>query len=265
MSLAVDLSNYTTYPLRVNDAQCWKNNNVDRVIIQAVQGGGAYPPGHTPEQLQVCTEASLRTDGYILPFNGDSLSNLRAKHQLTVGYQIGRWWFDLEEPMGIDYVRFVFTEMDTWNATYQPVGLYTGCWFINEQSYGFSEFNSRPLWIEDNAHAAGRPSLCGGWTDYAMHQYALDATLCGISGIDISYVNPNWVEGGSDTNVIHVGEGMLAQMQAAGDAPLSDWTFRDLQDNDNPPQTYQEERCYGVKGLYISSNSSGQWVNAGPI
>ena len=29
--------------------------------------------------------------------------------------------------------------------------------------------------------------------------------------------------------------------------------------------TYSFETCWGAKGFYISSNASGEWVNAGPF
>jgi hypothetical protein len=263
MDLAVDISNYTP-TISVPDVHCWMANGVSRAIVQAVQGGGRYPPGRTPQQLQTCAEGGLRTDGYILPFSGDSISNLRAKHALTKGYRIGRWWGDFEEPMNLDYVRFVLTEMDTWAADEGPVGFYTGWWWYRQYLPNVTEFANRPLWIMDNQHAAGSPALFGGWSDWAMHQYWLDASLCGISGIDVSAINPSFVTQPSGGNsLIRVGEGMNARMKQNNDHPLFGHKFWTETDDDG--KSYQVEECYGMAGRYVSSNSSGQWENAGPF
>ena len=60
-----------------------------------------------------------------------------------------------------------------------------------------------------------------------------------------------------------VGPGMKAQMDANQDTPLSRHQWQIL--IDDAGNQYQEESCLGGKGLYVSSNSSGQWVNVGPL
>lgn len=265
MDTAVDLSNFTTWPFKQEHAQCFYNNGVRRAIIQAVQGGGKYPPGHTAEQLQACAGV-LENHGYVLPFNGDGLNNLRAKHALTNGFRIGQWWADFEEPMGIDYVRFVLREMDTWQADDMLTGIYSAGWWWGPNLPGVTEFNNRKLWaMQRDLTKVFEPF--GGWPTCAMRQYALDANLCGISGIDISIINPNPVDPTPVevpvNEMIIVQEGMRNAMAAAGDSPLAYHAFEDLTDDEGKP--YKVERCYGAKGLYLSSNSSGQWVNAGPF
>jgi hypothetical protein len=264
VSIAVDVSNYTDAPLRAGDVQCWMANGVDRVIVQAVQGGGKYPPGQTPQQLQACTQAGVRTDGYVLPFAGDSVQNLRAKHALTTGYRIGQWWGDFEEPMGVDYIRFVLTEMDKWAADSKPAGIYTAQWFIDSQHLNMTEFANRPLWIMDNQRKAGSPNIPAPWTTYAMHQYALDTWLCSIKSIDLSYVNPDWANGGPTTPVsIIVGEGLKNQMTAAGDHPFFGHVWGNFTDEEGI--AHGTEECYGTKGRYMAVETAGAWETAGPF
>lgn len=271
MRQVVDLSNFTRWPLHQGDIQCWMANGVERAIIQAVQGGGQYPPGHTAEQLQLCVTAGMpRNDGYVLPFNGDSLANLRAKHSLARGFRIGRWWADLEEPMGLDYVRFVLREMDTWEADDMQTGIYSAKWWWDAYLPGVTEFNDRRLWaMQQDLTKAFVPF--GGWDDCELRQHWLDANLCGVTGIDVSLVNPRYdtpdpillPPGGND--VIIVGPGMKARMDSAGDAPL--FGHKQYEETDDEGIVYKVEECFGAKGRYVSANSAGPdtWVNAGPF
>ena len=46
---------------------------------------------------------------------------------------------------------------------------------------------------------------------------------------------------------------------ANSDQPLEDSSFKANGDGT------VVEKCLGTKGLYVSSNATGQWVNAGPL
>jgi hypothetical protein len=59
--------------------------------------------------------------------------------------------------------------------------------------------------------------------------------------------------------VIVVGQGMQDRMTANNDHPI--YGHEQGQNEDGT----RFERCWGTKGLYISSNSSGQWENLGPF
>lgn len=58
---------------------------------------------------------------------------------------------------------------------------------------------------------------------------------------------------------LNVGQGILAAMTAAGDHPIADSVYSKNADGSDV------ERGYGLKGVYIASNASGQWENAGPL
>jgi hypothetical protein len=126
---------------------------------------------------------------------------------------------------------------------------------------------TRKQWL---VNATNQPNLYGGFAgtnNHVITQYAEDVILDGVSGMDRSLLASSeeqaviqWLGGPMSINV---GDGMKAQMTAVGDAPLCDHVF--YQQTDDDGNTYEVEKCTGSRGLYISSNSSGQWVNAGPI
>lgn len=55
------------------------------------------------------------------------------------------------------------------------------------------------------------------------------------------------------------GPGIQAQMKANDDHPIEDSTFTQNRDGSTV------ERALGTKGLYVSSNASGDWENVGPF
>ena len=58
---------------------------------------------------------------------------------------------------------------------------------------------------------------------------------------------------------IVVGPGMQARMTANQDHPI----YGHEQGQNEDGSSY--EKCWGTKGLYISSNASGHWENLGPF
>ena len=58
---------------------------------------------------------------------------------------------------------------------------------------------------------------------------------------------------------LNVGQGILNQMQQAGDKPARDSEFGGNQDGS------QWEKGHGFKGDYIASNASGNWESSGPL
>jgi hypothetical protein len=57
----------------------------------------------------------------------------------------------------------------------------------------------------------------------------------------------------------NVGQGVLAQMQANDDHPLTDEQFHKNKDGSTWSLTY------GTKGMYLASNVTGAWEVAGPF
>jgi hypothetical protein len=58
---------------------------------------------------------------------------------------------------------------------------------------------------------------------------------------------------------ITVGAGMKSRMDSMQDHPV----YGHEQGTNDDGSQY--EKCWGTKGLYISSNASGQWENLGPF
>jgi hypothetical protein len=58
---------------------------------------------------------------------------------------------------------------------------------------------------------------------------------------------------------INIGAGMQAKMDENNDHPV--YGHEQGQNEDGS----QFERCWGTKGLYISSNANGDWENLGPF
>jgi hypothetical protein len=58
---------------------------------------------------------------------------------------------------------------------------------------------------------------------------------------------------------LQVGPGIRNKMAEHGDHPLMDSEYHDNADGT------KLERCWGTKGLYMSSNASGEWENCGPF
>jgi hypothetical protein len=55
-----------------------------------------------------------------------------------------------------------------------------------------------------------------------------------------------------------VGPGIKAQMDAAGDIPITnEWT--------EPSGGAKVVKAWGKKGLYVASDDSGNWVTVGPF
>jgi hypothetical protein len=62
---------------------------------------------------------------------------------------------------------------------------------------------------------------------------------------------------------ITVGPGMAQQMANNGDHPLYGHESGTIGNQDGTEYSY--EKCWGTKGLYVSSNANGQWENVGPF
>lgn len=59
---------------------------------------------------------------------------------------------------------------------------------------------------------------------------------------------------------LQVGAGLLAQMTAAGDHPITDESTLVANADGTVVQT-----ALGLKGRYVASNASGGWESSGPL
>lgn len=66
---------------------------------------------------------------------------------------------------------------------------------------------------------------------------------------------------------MNTGPGILAKMTENSDKPLTPSKYEHYDNDGNPYSkgTIVVESCWGSKGLYIASNSSGTWQVEGPF
>lgn len=269
---ALDLSNFTSR-FTVADILKWRDDGVGLAIIQLISG--VHLAGDSCQtQILTCLAGGLAVDCYLFPGN-DGLSFTTSQRLALVPpaarVKVRQLWVDVEpapanpNKAAIDSAHAV---CDSW-APWQTTGDYSALWVAQRMGWLPWPWPNRKQWLV-NVLNSGAPNLGGtfsGTNNHVMTQYRMDVTLAGVSGMDRSLLSDSealavtkWLGG---PMAITVGQGMQAQMASANDAPLCDHVNYDQTDDDG--KVFQVERCYGSKGMYVSSNSSGSWVNAGPI
>lgn len=247
--------------------------DTELVLIQALDPPAGYPKGETRTQLQACQDASVPADIYFFLFAGQSDATILHHLSLANGFAIRKKWLDIEEPgLSIKYIAHVLALMDGYLALYPPTGIYAARWWAQQNPGVLDSFHNRQLWCAqyDGVADAGVFTAFSGWSDCRIKQYQGTSTWNGISGVDLNVLsaaeladlNPTPITPIGD-HMIHVGQGMQDQMNANNDAPLADHLNYTQTDDDGI--VYQVEKCIGKFGQYVSSTSSGTWVNAGPF
>lgn len=273
--LAVDVSNYTTDPLPTDK---FKSQGVSLVIIQA------FPPRYHQyaqqvAQVKACKDDELDFDFYIYDYlespgwRDNACAGLNAL--VSSGYVARRLWADEEDTTtklsasgNEKAIAASLAVMDKVPTRLGLTGIYTGAWYWTGRYLRNSQaFSDRPLWDADydsipDTTQSWQPY--GGWTSRAIKQYAgtqPDGSDLDVLSVDEAISVQTQNAGGN--MAIRVGQGMADHMQQQQDTPLCGYRFYSEVDSDG--HSYDVEQCYGSKGLYLSSNSSGQWVNAGPF
>ncbi len=273
--LAKDCSNYSVNPLPLEQ---WKAAGIGLVLAQM------FPPSYRQyiqqgQQMRQCADAGMPFDLYCYDYVADPSWRDQAILGMTslasAGLVARRLWADEEDVSGgskamsparrVTAVRATLQALDLAPSRLGLTGVYTGGWWWKPSTANYQGFADRPLWdahYDGIADASGDYLPYGGWSFASIKQFAGSQS----DGTDLDVLSATEVgqlitpEG---TNVaIVVGQGMQAQMAAAGDAPLFGHKF--YTEVDDQGKTYSVEECYGSKGRYASSNSSGGWVNAGP-
>lgn len=267
MTLVVDVSNWTS-PITPAELEQWKQRGVGLVIVQAWAG-----PVRT--QLQLCQDAGIPTDAYVFVYPGDTAALIRSRLALCDGYTIRRLWLDVElQGVSPQLVRMALGECDKYPTRLNPTGIYTGRWYWQPATGAMKNttaFANRPLW-DSNYDGVYDTTVdfkpYGGWTSATIKQYQDTSTLDGVGNVDLDVLSASDAatlipeEPQLPVSII-VGQGMADAMRAHSDQPLFghlNWT-----EVDDSGVTFQVEACYGSLGRYVSSNASGQWVNAGPL
>jgi len=269
---ALDISNFTSHFTTSHVAQ-WKAQGIGLVIVQLISGV-RLSGDDCATQIMTCLDGGLAVDCYLFPGNDGLRMTTNQRLALVppeARVKIRQLWVDIE-PASTNpnqaAVNKAHADCDAW-APWQTTGDYSALWVASKMGWLPWPWPNRKQWLVYVLNT-GLPNLGGGFAatnNHVMTQYAMDVTVAGVSGMDRSRLSASeelavtqWLGG---PMAITVGEGMANQMAAAGDEPLCDHVNYEQEDSDG--KVYQVERCYGSKGLYVSSNSSGNWVNAGPM
>lgn len=267
---ALDLSNFTPH-FTTGHVEQWKAAGIGLAIVQLV-AGVRLTGDDCATQIQTCLSGGLAVDCYLFPGN-DGLPLTAAQRLALVPpearVKIRQLWVDIEPAYtlpSIPAVEKAYAECDVW-APWQRTGAYSALWVASKMGWLPWPWPGRKQWL---VNATGAPNLGGGFSgtgNHVMTQYREDVILSGISGMDRSLLSDSeaatvtqWLGG---PMAINVGDGMKQQMATAQDGPLCDHVY--YQQTDEDGNVYDVEKCMGQKGQYVSSNSSGQWVNVGPI
>lgn len=269
-TLALDISNNTPR-FTTTHVQQWRNAGVGLAIIQLLSGV-RLAGDDCATQIAICLEGGLAVDCYLFPGNdGLSLTTAQRLALVPAAYRVSirQLWVDIEPAFtnpNQPAINKTHATCDAW-APWQKTGDYSAYWVAAKMGWLPWPWPTRKQWLVNATGAANLGGEFSGTNDHVMTQFAEDVVLAGISGMDMSLLADSeeqavlqWLGG---PMAITVGEGMQAQMQSNGDAPLCDHVYYGQTDDDG--NAYEVEKCQGSKGLYISSNSSGQWVNAGPF
>lgn len=198
MTLAVDVSNWTRPELTADHVRAWRAAGVGLVVVQAVDPPPGYPRGVTREQLDAARNGGVVVDAYVYLWFGNPSVSLRNLLLLD-GERVRRVWLDIEDAEGAArltqgqreaIVDELLDACDRYGIL--PAGIYTGRWFWRPYMADTPRYASRPLW---DSRFDGIPDVSanwvpyGGWTERAIKQYAGDASLGGVSGIDLNVVS----------------------------------------------------------------------------
>lgn len=208
MTLAVDLSNYTTderlpgaYLSLPPDkrpggritpelVKCWRDNGFDHAIV------GTQWPLIAQHQLEVCGAGGMTLDAYHwLWFDRDYLAELGRSVDAVKAYPIRRLWIDIEdastsksaeEMIKISHRVMELAETFTEGLPFD-LGIYTGKWWWEPKMGNYSGLSHYPLWlanylqpvegqwpsrIPNRSELDKLPAPFAGWTSAAMWQYA---------------------------------------------------------------------------------------------
>lgn len=269
---ALDISNMTSH-FTADQVRQWKGEGIGLAIVQLISGV-KLAGDDCATQIMTCLEGGLCVDCYLFPGN-DGLPLSTAQRLALVPEQarvrIRQLWIDVEPAFTLPSqptINKAHSEGDAW-APWQTTGDYSALWVASKMGWLPWPWPNRKQWLVSVLNS-GAPNLGGafsGTNNHVMTQYHEDVIVAGVGGMDRSQLIDaeaqavaHWMGG---PMAINVGPGMQQQMAASADVPLCDHVFYDQVDDDG--KTYQVEKCQGLKGLYVSSNSSGQWQNVGPL
>lgn len=267
---ALDISNNTTR-FTTATVRDWINQGIELAIIQLITGV-RLAGDDCATQIMTCLDGGMAVDCYLFPGN-DGLRLSTAQRLALVPadarVRIRQLWIDVEPAFtnpSKPAINSSLATCDTW-APWQQTGNYSALWVASKMGWLPWPWPNRKQWL---VNATNVPNLGGGFSgtnNHVLTQFHEDVVISGVSGMDLSLLADSeaaavmqWLGG---PMAINVGQGIRDAMNAAADNPLCDHVF--YQQTDDDGKTYDVEKCLGAKGLYVASNSGGQWVTAGPI
>ncbi|MEI6136062.1 MAG: GH25 family lysozyme [Chloroflexota bacterium] len=192
MPLAIDVSNFTG-PIDAARASALHAAGVRRAVVGTQYPGAPYPAGCAHLQIPALLDAGIEVQAYVyLWFAEDASAQVRAALDVIVPWRdrIARLWIDVEDESGtLDAaarVDVVARAVATCGA--MPTGIYTAAWFWRSRMDDATAFAALPLWAAQYDGGANlEVSAFGGWACAAMKQYDGDATLAGLSHLDLDW------------------------------------------------------------------------------
>lgn len=195
MTLAIDLSNYTTNL----DAEALAAAGVRRAVVQLVNERVLT---HR-EQIPALLAAGIEVEAYVYLWFSSGAGFIRrrmtwALDELAAFPEVRRVWLDCEQGEtdnppyggGTDTAEMIREAITVAGERAYEVGIYTAKWWWDRFQHGVTAFSTLPLWA---AQYDGRQdtaiSAFGGWERATMKQFAGDSVLAGVGGIDL-----NWYE-----------------------------------------------------------------------
>ena len=200
MTLAVDLSNYTTG----FDAAALRDAGVRRAIVQVVNPGILT---HR-EQIPALLEAGIEVEAYVYQWFSGGPEFIRqrmnwALDELAAYPDVRRVWLDCEQGEddtppyggGMETTEMIREAVTLTGERAYEVGIYSAKGFWDRYLHGVTAFAMLPLWA---AQYDGIQSTAiipfGGWQRAEMKQYTGLNSLAGVSGIDINWYEEDGME-----------------------------------------------------------------------
>ena len=143
------------------------------------------------EQIPLLLAAGIEVEAYLYVWSNPVIYTSRAKwfnNEVANYPEIQFVWLDCEDTYSTNIADNIVPVMNTAQLMKLPFGIYTGAWYWEGFMGNWEGMKDVPLWAAqyDDNPDADVMHLFGGWTRAKMKQFKADATLGGVSGIDLN-------------------------------------------------------------------------------
>eukprot|EP01116_Phalansterium_solitarium_P010459 TRINITY_DN2524_c0_g1_i1.p1 TRINITY_DN2524_c0_g1~~TRINITY_DN2524_c0_g1_i1.p1 ORF type:complete len:261 (-),score=86.33 TRINITY_DN2524_c0_g1_i1:64-846(-) len=198
----VDMSADICQSMAPSDWPCIVNQGYTFAIIQGWSGGYGYNSGLSDCVANAWAAGMAHVDVYVFfcP-NCDGCSDPAGTIQTMVNNMAGQnikygmLWFDTEQCDGCwndagSNAAYIHTGVNQAVSMGVTVGMYSSPYEWGQTVGGDTSFTAYPLWYAnydgDQSFDDWSSDPFGGWSSPAMHQFAGDASVCGID-VDLTW------------------------------------------------------------------------------